>query len=38
VLGRLPGHLTSRLFPHSVLPSLNALAQVSIVIFVFVVG
>lgn len=37
-LGRLPGHLTSRLFPHAVLPSLNALAQVSIVIFMFVVG
>jgi Kef-type K+ transport system membrane component KefB len=38
VLGRLPGHLTSRLFPHSVMPALNALAQVSIVIFMFVVG
>jgi K+:H+ antiporter len=38
VLGRLPGHLTSRLFPHSVLPLLNTLAQVSIVIFMFVVG
>jgi Kef-type K+ transport system membrane component KefB len=38
VLGRLPGHLTNRLFPHSALPSLNALAQVSIVIFMFAVG
>ncbi|HEX6519186.1 MAG TPA: cation:proton antiporter [Streptosporangiaceae bacterium] len=38
VLGRLPGHLTSRLFPSSALPSLNALAQVSIVIFMFAVG
>jgi Kef-type K+ transport system membrane component KefB len=37
-LGRLPGHLTTRLFPHSVLPALNALAQVSIVFFMFVVG
>jgi K+:H+ antiporter len=38
LLGRLPGHLTSRLFPHAVLPSLNALSQVAIVIFMFCVG
>jgi Kef-type K+ transport system membrane component KefB len=38
LLGRLPGHLTSHLFPASVLPSLTALAQVAIVIFMFVVG
>ncbi len=34
----LPGHLTRRLFPHAVLPSLTVLAQVAIVIFMFVVG
>lgn len=38
LLGRLPGHLTSRIFPHSVLPALNVLAQVAVVIFMFVVG
>jgi Kef-type K+ transport system membrane component KefB len=38
LLGRLPGHLTSRLFPHAVLPSLTVLAQVAVVIFMFVVG
>ncbi len=38
LLGRLPGHLTARLFPHSVLPSLTSLAQVGVVIFMFMVG
>ena len=38
VLGRLPGHLTDHLFPHQVLPSLSALAQVAVVIFMFGVG
>jgi Kef-type K+ transport system membrane component KefB len=38
LLGRLPGHLTGRLFPHAVLPSLTVLSQVAIVIFMFVVG
>lgn len=38
LLGRLPGHLTSYLFPHRVLPSLTALAQVAVVIFMFAVG
>jgi Kef-type K+ transport system membrane component KefB len=38
LLGRLPGHLTARLFPHSVLPSLTSLAQVGVVIFMFTVG
>ena len=38
LLGRLPGHLTTRLFPHSVLPSLTSLAQVAVVIFMFTVG
>jgi Kef-type K+ transport system membrane component KefB len=37
-LGRLPGHLTSRLFPHAAVPSLTVLSQVAIVIFMFVVG
>jgi Kef-type K+ transport system membrane component KefB len=38
LLGRLPGHLTARLFPHAVLPSLTSLAQVAVVIFMFTVG
>lgn len=38
LLGRLPGHLTSRLFSHAALPSLTILAQVAVVIFMFVVG
>ena len=37
-LGRLPGHLTSRLLPHPVVSSLTVLAQVAVVIFMFVVG
>jgi Kef-type K+ transport system membrane component KefB len=38
LLGRLPGHLTSHLFPAHVLPYLNVLAQVAVVIFMFSVG
>jgi Kef-type K+ transport system membrane component KefB len=38
LLGRLPGHLTSHLFPPAVLPSLTSLAQVAVVIFMFTVG
>lgn len=38
LLGRLPGQLTARLFPHAVLTPLTALAQVAIVIFMFAVG
>lgn len=38
LLGRLPGHLTSRLFPRQVLPYLTILSQIAIVIFMFVVG
>jgi Kef-type K+ transport system membrane component KefB len=38
LLGRLPGHLTAHLFPAAVLPSLNLLAQVAVVIFMFTVG
>jgi Kef-type K+ transport system membrane component KefB len=38
LLGRLPGHLTSHLFPSDALPFLNVLAQVAVVIFMFAVG
>lgn len=38
LLGRLPGHLTSHLFPHQVLPYLSVLAQIAVVIFMFGVG
>jgi Kef-type K+ transport system membrane component KefB len=38
VLGRLPGHLTSHLFPHQVLPYLTVLAQVAVAVFMFAVG
>jgi Kef-type K+ transport system membrane component KefB len=38
VLGRLPGHVTSHLFPHEVLPYLTVLAQVAVAIFMFAVG
>jgi Kef-type K+ transport system membrane component KefB len=35
LLGRLPGDLTSHLFPPAVLPSLSVLAQVGVVVFMF---
>jgi K+:H+ antiporter len=38
VLGRLPGHLTTHLFPVQVLPYLTILAQVAVVLFMFGVG
>lgn len=38
VLGRLPGNLTSHLFPAQVISYLTVLAQVAIAIFMFVVG
>jgi Kef-type K+ transport system membrane component KefB len=38
VLGRLPGHLTSFLFPHQAIPYLSVLSQVAIVVFMFLVG
>jgi Kef-type K+ transport system membrane component KefB len=38
LLGRLPGHLTAHLFPSAAMPSLTALAQVAVVIFMFTVG
>ena len=37
-LGRLPGHLTSHLFPHAEYSYLAVLSQVAIVIFMFLVG
>ncbi|MGO8877522.1 MAG: cation:proton antiporter [Acidimicrobiales bacterium] len=37
-LGLLPGHLTGRLFPTAALPTLSALAQLGVVVFVFIVG
>jgi Kef-type K+ transport system membrane component KefB len=38
LLGRLPGHLTSHLFPSHALPYLNVLSQVAVVVFMFAVG
>lgn len=38
LLGRLPGHLMTRLFPHAALGYVNILAQVAVVIFMFGVG
>lgn len=38
LLGRLPGHLTSHLFPGYSLPYLNVLSQVGVVIFMFAAG
>jgi Kef-type K+ transport system membrane component KefB len=35
LLGRLPGDLTSHLFPPAVLPSLSVLAQVGVAVFMF---
>ena len=36
LLGHLPGHLMTRLLPADVLPYLNVLAQVGVVVFMFV--
>jgi Kef-type K+ transport system membrane component KefB len=38
LLGQLPGHLTSHLFPSATMAPMNVLASVAIVIFMFVVG
>jgi Kef-type K+ transport system membrane component KefB len=38
LLGRLPGNPTARIFPSAALPVLSVLAQIAIVIFMFVVG
>jgi len=38
LLGRLPGHLTVRLFPDGALSAINMTSQVAVAIFMFVVG
>jgi Kef-type K+ transport system membrane component KefB len=38
LLGRLPGHLTSRLFTHAAIPYISVIAQLAVVIFMFTVG
>ena len=38
LLGLLPGDLTEKLFPAEVLPYLNILAQLGLVLFMFIVG
>jgi Kef-type K+ transport system membrane component KefB len=38
VLAALPGHLTGRLFPDPVKANLNMLAQLGVVLFMFIVG
>jgi Kef-type K+ transport system membrane component KefB len=38
LLGQLPGHLTSRLFPGAAVVPMDVLANVAVVIFMFVVG
>ncbi len=38
LLGRLPGHLTTRLFPHAALPYLTVISQIAVSLFMFVVG
>jgi Kef-type K+ transport system membrane component KefB len=38
LLGRLPGHLAVRLFPHAALSYLAVISQVAVTIFMFVVG
>jgi Kef-type K+ transport system membrane component KefB len=38
LLGRLPGHLTTHLFPVEARPFLNVLADVGLVLFMFTVG
>lgn len=38
LLGRLPGHLTTRFFTHAAVPYLSVIAQLAVVIFMFTVG
>lgn len=38
LLGQFPGHLTGHLFPKATLLPMNVLANVAVVIFMFVVG
>ena len=37
LLGRLPGHLTNRLFTHAAVPYISVIAQLAVVIFMFTV-
>jgi Kef-type K+ transport system membrane component KefB len=38
LLGRLPGHLTDRLFTHAAIPYISVISQLAVVIFMFAVG
>jgi Kef-type K+ transport system membrane component KefB len=38
LLGRLPGHLTDRLFTHAAIPYISVISQLAVVIFMFTVG
>lgn len=38
LLGRLPGHLTNRLFTHAAIPYISVISQLAVVIFMFTVG
>lgn len=38
LLGRLPGHLTNRLFTHAAIPYISIISQLAVVIFMFTVG
>lgn len=38
LLGHLPSHLSTRLFPHAALPYLNVISQVAVALFMFGVG
>lgn len=38
LLGLFPGHLTTRIFPPDIVPDLNVLAQLGLIIFMFIVG
>ncbi len=38
LLGLFPGHLTTRLFPTNIVPYLSVLAQIGLIIFMFIVG
>src|ERR1700722_20036995 len=38
LLGLFPGHLTTRIFPTNIVPYLSVMAQVGLIIFMFIVG
>ncbi len=38
LLGIFPGHLTDRLFPPAIVPFLNVIAQLGVIIYMFIVG